>query len=76
MVLYPEKMLPNLKLFTLYNISFCIKLAFAFCPQKDFHSIHVYAGGFCFFLLQKDFEAFLCFFDNIQLTFFYIGEKF
>ena len=57
--------------------------AFLFLLQRDFYITHKYIGAFWAFFLQKDFhtfhepfsKAFLCFFDNILLTFLYIGKK-
>ena len=54
-----------------------------FLLQKDFCIVQDQIIVFCFYLLQKDFdifhksffEAFLCFSDNIHLTFFIYRKK-
>ena len=57
--------------------------SFRFVLQKDFYITHEHIDAFCLSLLPKDFgafhvilfEAFLCFFDNSYLSFFYIEKK-
>ena len=66
------------------NNFFYTQLTFVFHFQKDFYIVQEHIDAFRFYLLQKDsdtfnepfVEVFLCFLDNILLTFSYIGKKF
>ena len=73
----------SILIFQKIPISFMDDVFFLSLLHKDYYIARKHIGGFCLFLLRKDFdifhvlffEAFLCFSDNNNLSLLYIEKK-